>query len=242
MVYVPYCTGDAHSGTRSNAIVPGVAQPQQFVGYRNMTRFLSRIIPTFRSATKVLLTGASAGGIGAGANFNQTQDGFGRVPVVLLDDSGPVFSDAFLAPCLQRQMRALWGIDAALPPDCPDCFPVNGGGLGAAAVFLRRKYPDIVSGFISSTQDDVIRFFLAWGENECKVAGYPRDKYEHALADMRDGHGFTPSQLGTFFLPGRRHMHIFRDRFYTEAVGGLTLAQWTGQLLAGKPSRVAPAQ
>jgi hypothetical protein len=240
MVYVPYCTGDAHSGTRADAVVPGVAGKQQFVGYRNMTKFLSRIVPTFRSADKVLLTGASAGGIGAGMNFNQTQDGFGRVPVVLLDDSGPVFDDAFFAPCLQRQMRQLWGIDAALPPDCPDCFRPDGSGLGAAAVFLRRKYPGLVAGMVSSVEDEVIRFFLAWGENDCHVAGYTRDKFRRALDDMRDGHGFSPAQLGTFFYPGRRHMHLFRDRFYTEAVGGVTLAQWTADLIAGKPSRVAP--
>jgi hypothetical protein len=240
MIYVPYCTGDAHAGTRANAKVPGVDRPQQFVGYRNMTKFLSRIIPTFHDAGKVLLAGASAGGIGAAANFNQTQDGFGSVPVVLLDDSGPVFSDAFVSPCLQKQMRELWGLDGSLPPDCRACFQADGGGLGQAAVFLQHKYPNAIAGLVSSEQDSVMRFFFGWGENTCRVAPYTKEKYTQALADLRDGHGFTPAQLGTFFYPGKKHEHIFRDRFYTEAVGGVTLAQWTADLIAGHPRRVAP--
>jgi Pectinacetylesterase len=241
MVYVPYCTGDSHSGTRANVNVPGLAQPQQFVGYRNMTKFLSRLIATFPNAGKVLLTGASAGGLGAAANFNQAQDGFGRIPVTLLDDSGPVFADQFLPACLQKKMRELWGLDAALPPDCPDCFRPDGGGLGAAAVFLQHKYPTAVAGIVSSLEDSVMRYFFSYGENGCTTGKYSREKYAAALVDLRDHHGFLPTQLGTFFYPGRRHTHIFRDRFYSEAVAGKTLAQWTTDLLAGKPSRVAPS-
>jgi hypothetical protein len=241
MVYVPYCTGDTHAGTRANVTVPGLAQPQQFVGYRNMTRFLSRIIPTFRDAGKVLLTGTSAGGVGAAASFNQAQDGFGKVPVILLDDSGPIFSDEFIAPCLQKQMRELWGLDGSLPPDCPDCSRPDGGGLAAAAVFLQRKFPNGVVGVVSSEEDSVMRYFFGWGENTCKVATYGREKYAKALADLRDRHGFTPAQLGTFYFPGKRHTHIYRDRFYSQPVGGVTLAKWTSDLIAGKPARVAPA-
>jgi len=239
MVYVPYCTGDTHAGTRPNATVPGLPQPQQFVGYRNMTAFLARIIPTFASADKVLLTGTSAGGVGAAANFNQAQDGFGHVPVVLLDDSGPIFSDEFLSVCLQKRMRDLWGLNGSLPPDCADCFPASGGNLGAAAPFLEKKYPDAVAGFVSSLEDSVMRFFFSWGENECRVATYSREKYTRGVVDMRDHHGFDPAHFGTFFMPGKRHTHIFRERFYTETVGGMTLAQWTGELLAGKPVRVS---
>ena len=46
MVYIPYCTGDVHAGSAPNATVPGVAGTQQFVGYTNVTQYLSRIVPT----------------------------------------------------------------------------------------------------------------------------------------------------------------------------------------------------
>jgi hypothetical protein len=223
-------------------VYPGVSGQQQFVGYRNMTRFLSRIIPTFSGANKVLLTGTSAGGVGAAANFNQAQDGFGHTPVILLDDSGPVFDDAYSPICMQKKVRDLWGLNGSLPPDCPDCFRADGGGLGAAAVFLQHKYPTAVAGFVSSLQDEVMRFFLDWGENDCQGGNYSRDKYTKALYDMRDHHGFQPAQFGTYFFAGRRHTHIFRDRFYGPGIGGVTLAQWTASLLAGKPARIEPTK
>ena len=100
-VYVPFCTGDVHAGDKTNATVSGVTGPQQFVGYVNMTRYLARIVPTFPGLTKVLLTGVSAGGFGAAANYPQTARAFGSVPVYDLDDSGPPMEDPYAAKCLQ---------------------------------------------------------------------------------------------------------------------------------------------
>ncbi|MFY0539225.1 pectin acetylesterase-family hydrolase [Nannocystis pusilla] len=61
IVYVPYCTGDVHSGDRTDVEVPGVEGLQQFVGYRNVTAYLDRVVPTFEAAPNVLVTGVSAG-------------------------------------------------------------------------------------------------------------------------------------------------------------------------------------
>ena len=45
-------------------MVPGVTEPQQFVGYRNMQKFVARIVPTFKDeVNQVVITGASAGDI-----------------------------------------------------------------------------------------------------------------------------------------------------------------------------------
>src|SRR5262249_29110227 len=48
MIYIPYCTGDVHFGTKINVTVLGsLLPPQQFVGYLNLKLFISRIVPTF---------------------------------------------------------------------------------------------------------------------------------------------------------------------------------------------------
>ncbi|HSY40792.1 MAG TPA: pectin acetylesterase-family hydrolase, partial [Polyangia bacterium] len=70
-VYVPYCTGHVHFGTADNVTIPGdgllpALTNQHFVGYRNMQKFIGHLVPTFPGLTQVLLTGASAGGFGAG--------------------------------------------------------------------------------------------------------------------------------------------------------------------------------
>src|SRR5262249_7224863 len=50
-VYVPYCTGDVHAGTKQNGVVPGtLTTPQQFVGSNNMELFMSHIVPTFQGS------------------------------------------------------------------------------------------------------------------------------------------------------------------------------------------------
>ena len=102
-IYVPYCTGDAHIGTNASANIPndfGIATTQHFVGALNMQLFVSRIVPTFKSVEQVVLTGSSAGGIGAGLNFGMVQDSFGNVPVTLVDDSFPPFTGTQdITPC-----------------------------------------------------------------------------------------------------------------------------------------------
>src|SRR5262249_42792206 len=102
-VYVPYCTGDVHFGTKTNVVVDAtnMPTPQQFVGHLNMQKFVARLVPTFPTAERVVLTGASAGGFGAGLNFGMVQDSFGSIPVTVLDDSGPPFRGAGIATCLQ---------------------------------------------------------------------------------------------------------------------------------------------
>jgi hypothetical protein len=76
IVYVPYCTGDVHSGSKPDGFVEGVGA-QIFVGGDNYRLFLDRIVPTFPDAQTVLLTGFSAGGLGAVLNAVATAEAFG---------------------------------------------------------------------------------------------------------------------------------------------------------------------
>ena len=134
-VYVPYCTGDVHFGTADGVTIPtdGVlaALPNQhFVGYLNMQKFIGHIVPTFPGLTQVLLTGASAGGFGAGLNFGMVQDSFGSVPVTVLDDSGPPFTTAWTCRPAYRSSGATSGASTRRSPsDCKECTNSDGSGL-----------------------------------------------------------------------------------------------------------------
>jgi hypothetical protein len=50
-----------------------------------MAAYLKRIVPTFPDPSRVILSGSSAGGYGALANWWQTQQAFGDVRVDLID-------------------------------------------------------------------------------------------------------------------------------------------------------------
>jgi Pectinacetylesterase len=257
-VYVPYCTGDVHFGTADNVTIPAdgllAALPNQhFVGYRNMQKFIGHLVPTFPNLTQVLLTGASAGGFGAGLNYGMVQDSFGSVPVTVLDDSGPPFTAADLPACIQKQWRDLWGFDAALPSDCVECSNADGSGLTDIVKYWHHKYPHARVGLVSTMQDEVMRLFFGSGDDNCATnsattldlsgGGMSGAAYATGLQDFLAAYQCTGA-LATYYIGGSNpnfpqislHQHIFRSEFYTvdTNTGTQTMAQWTADLLSGK--------
>ena len=148
IVYVPYCTGDVFAGSKEDGYISSRIKDQKFVGYRNITRIMERVAPTFSAADKILLTGISAGGFGSVLNYDQVQRFVDPIPVALLDDSGISISDEYLAPCLQKKFRDTW--DLVMPEDCEICNQEDGGGLINIGSYLLSKYPDRDFAFIST--------------------------------------------------------------------------------------------
>ena len=167
MVYIPYCTGDVHFGTKSGT-PPGMPAAQQFMGYRNMQKFIGRVVPTFKDkVNRVVMTGVSAGSFGAALNYSMVQDAFGSVKVDALLDSGAPFSDQYMPICMQKRWRELWGLNDALPPDCTECKRDDGGGFIKMADFLIKKHPNATLAVVTSIQDEVIRLFFSVGLQNC---------------------------------------------------------------------------
>lgn len=252
MIYVPYCTGDIHFGTKRDATVPGLKDKQQFVGHFNMQKFTSRIVPTFKGKVdRVVLAGSSAGGFGAILNYSMVQDAFDDVPVVLLDDSAPSFFDRYLPVCMQQKWRNLWGLDASLPSDCKTCFQADGGNLTSIWQFLIDKHPGFRAGLVSTLRDDIIRLFFSAGNDRCAgferadpvlsyLAGmFPAADYLDGLNALRADLRKT-GKLATYFISGINHQHIWRPRFYEAAAGNVTIAEWTTDLLNGKLTHISP--
>jgi hypothetical protein len=256
MIYVPYCTGDVHFGTTKDVVVPGVSGTQQFVGHRNMQKFVARIVPTFRDKVKrVVLTGASAGGFGTMLNFSFVQDSFGDDTwVTAIDDSGPSFPDENLPVCMQKRWRELWGFDASFPEDCTECRQANGGGTIKLIDFLERKHPNFRAAVVSSVHDEVIRAFFSSGLNDCTgfetaspvpavLISFPSEDYAAGLTALRKEYEPT-GKFASYYISGlfnnTYHQHLWRPRFFEAAQGTTTIAQWTSDFLAGKMTQVGP--
>ncbi len=239
-VYVPYCSGDVHAGSASNVSVAGALGDQQFVGYENVGAILQRLVPTFKEADQVLLTGISAGGFGAALNYDRVASAFCPTPVTLLDDSGPPMSDEYLAPCLQKEWRGLWSLDAALPANCSACSQPDGGGIVNYASYLGARWPDAKLGLVSSTHDAVISTFFGFGADQCTAAvPLSGDTYQAGLDDLRD-HYLTGKGWGTYYISSVSHTWLLGPGFYTTTVQGKRLSDWVGDLVGGKPSHVGP--
>ncbi|WP_146659070.1 pectin acetylesterase-family hydrolase [Enhygromyxa salina] len=249
-IYVPYCTGDVHAGAAPDTPVPGFAlgAPQQFVGYSNVHEFLDRIVPTFKDTSHVLVTGISAGGFGAAFNYDRIADAFDGSMVTLIDDSGPPLMDPYLVPCLQQTWRDLFNLDATLPPDCPECFADNGGGVYNLAHYLAEKHADQTLGLISSEQDLVIRTFFGYGVQnqggqecppgiiELPMNGAYFEEGVYALRSELSAH----DNWGTYLQGGTSHTSISFLSYYLTNVNGIRMVDWVANMLEGKTSHVSP--
>lgn len=234
-VYVGYCTGDVHAGDNNQGVeIDG--QRLFFTGHRNVRLALRRLVPTFRSARRVLLTGVSAGGFGAAYNYDQIATAFGpSVDVSLVDDSGPPLDDTRLAPCLQQTWRTLWNLDATLPADCAACrAQTDGGGLVNMVDFLARKYPTRRLGLVSSTGDDTIRNYYAWGRGgDCnrRVPMSPTE-FRTGLLALRER--TAGSRFRTYFIESNNHTWILFPGWNTTRVAGVQLNDWVNAIATGE--------
>jgi hypothetical protein len=236
VIYVPYCTGDVHAGNKEHVDVPGGPTNQMFVGYRNMGAFLQRLVPTFSHASQVVLTGISAGGVGAAFNYDRVAAAFCHSRVTLLDDSGPVMADQFLSPCLQQRWRDLWNLDSTLPADCTACRGPDGGGLVNYLPYLTRKHSADQLGIISANKDSIISLFFGYGANNCQglhgvSAGMSGNTFEQGLMDVRTRFIVPSSNWGSYLIDSVAHTWITALTFYTTTVDGVPLTTWVDQLV-----------
>jgi hypothetical protein len=236
-VYVPYCTGDLHFGDRKNIEVGG--QTRNFRGGVNIHEYLERLVPTFPNVTRVLLTGVSAGGLGASLNYDQVKKAFGPdVDVYLLDDSGPTMSAAYIPPCLQQHFRDTWGYEYTLPAECEGC---SGDEFAEGLIdYLTSTYGDQRLALISSLEDATIRTFLGFGNEDCANIDdlapppYPADLYTEGLEELRatyEGENFR-----VFYPDGDRHVWINDQEGLDTTIGGSPpLVDWIEQLITDDP-------
>jgi len=211
-VYIPYCTGDIHAGANpaGNLADAGVTGTQHFVGYTNVGFDLQRIVPTFPSLSQILLTGISAGGFGAAANYIQVSRAFGSTPVTLLDDSGPAMESPYFPTCLASQTTALWNLDQTALADCgSDCQGDPSTVFLDYAVHLGSAYPDRKLALIEATEDTTIAQFFGFGQNNCAQALDPiaGPEFTDGLIDLRQKLASEPN-WGSFFFAGTDHTSL----------------------------------
>jgi len=241
-VYVPYCTGDVHAGNNPNGSVPQVSGTQAFVGYANIDFYLQRLVPTFSTATQVLLTGISAGGFGAAANYLHVQRAFGTIPVELIDDSGPFMENPYLATCLQNVNRDLWNLNSTAGADCAGHCNNPGRFFLDYAQYVVAKYPTRQFGLMDSTDDGTITEYFGFGANDCTVVlpmQVSAATFTAGLMDVRANLA-SDKNSGSFYFTGTDHTSLGDDNFYTRTAGSTPLTTWVANLLAGTAANVGP--
>lgn len=205
-VYVPYCTGDLHAGTRVQRYEAlGQVRDLHHVGALNMEAYLRRLVPTMAGVERVVLAGISAGGYGTLFHWWRFQEAFGpSVRVDVLDDSGIPVSMAW-----DRfgTASAAWAI--AWPPGCTDC--ATGG--------FSKLLP-----YYASTMTAPHRFGLLAFRDDNVIASY----FGLQTVDIRNGldalKAATPANQRFYLLDGTSH--VLADQPGRTTSSGTTVRDW----------------
>lgn len=216
-VFIPYCTGDVHGGRR---VATYGGEPFHHVGFENLTRALPRLRATFEAPERVVVTGSSAGGIGAGFNFWRFKELYPAARAYLLDDSGPPLPPPYLSAEREGAWRAAWNLDATLPEDCADC----GERLDALLDHYAVKYAGTRMALLSYTHDSVISAFYG-------ISG--PDFYE-GLKELADEHFDGTESFRYFYDVGGSHVMLATPK--TVSQGGTSLWKWIGLMVQDDPA------
>ena len=232
-VYVPYTTGDIHSGNNPSSDVPGGLNNQVMVGFNNITEVLNDIAPFFkeRGVTEVFLSGASAGGYGTLINYNQVAESFPDLNISMIADSSPIFFDTEIFPsCLNERIETTFNIQ--FPSDYED-FTSDNFPYRAQRIYeyLSNKYPDAQFGFYSYYEDETERYFFGFGLNDCADAVNPIDGEIFKAGLIEIASVFEDfGNWKVYYENGNKHTILFSDEFETMSVETVPFANWLSDL------------
>ena len=242
MVYVPYCTGDVHTG---NAVATYQADTGSDAvtfhheGHAAVQQVTSWIDQSFTHVPKLLVTGCSAGGVGSLVNYHFLRHGIHAAEqAYLLDDSGPVFpSNSYSGP-MHAKIRSAWNIDS-LAPEMPAGFTVD--DMGTINTALADEFPgDRLATTFFDRDYNFSRYSYERFYNFPPKAEIMRmwDSDTHLLVDQ-----FATRRNLYYYIPYWRNINdshcttVLNFAGSDFADGSMTLAQWVSDLVDDQPLR-----
>lgn len=161
MVFVPYCTGDLHSGdaertylVKNDLVSQPVGRTHYFNGAKNLDLFLSDLRARHPRLDRVWLIGVSAGGYGAQLNLHRVRAAFPEADVQLLADSAPMLPSPHY-----DAWKTAWNLQYP-----PGCGAACDGGLDGILEQQLTLAPNTRAALLAYREDQVItRFFYSGG-------------------------------------------------------------------------------
>lgn len=216
MVVVSYCTGDVHTGSRTETFAGDPPMTIEFRGYENATAVLDWTFTHYPDAGQVFVTGTSAGAYGAVFNAARIFDAYPEAAQFVLGDAGlgitPPDWNGF----------DLWGTLDLVATEQQDSANLN----SATYLRLMQDYPEARASQYTSVADSVQKTFYTL------MGGQARNWTPAMRVEMDTLNEQT--QYHSYIAPGASHGILPAPAFYSTVTDGVHLRDWLADWLAGE--------
>ncbi len=222
-VYVPYCTGDAHLGTRTARYDDALTVEHK--GYLNGTAALDHLVTSYPDVAELVVTGVSAGSIPTPLFAGLAADALPDTRIVSLGDGSGAFPDE---PVLNALIGTLWGTEAAIP-DWPstDSVTLREWGIPGLYRYAGQHAPDVTFARFDYAYDETQTFYAG-------LVGVAADELL-SLIEANDAEiAAAGVDLASFTAAGSDHTVLWRDELYALEVDGVRLIDWLADLVNGE--------
>jgi hypothetical protein len=255
-VYIPYCTGDVHSGANDYAypddlgfhLIPDFNQwTIRHRGKVNFRVVLQWIQDNFTTAPdKIFVTGSSAGAYGALLNFADIRDAYPSSTAYCLPDAGNGImpdDDALFKDLAQAQwsIQLPWQVEGFVE-GVNDFTDFTSGEVVA---MIANHYPDsIFAPYTAAWDHNQIYFYWAmvnlnyarlmlfgvdyWRDVDANAVEWNQEMYEVTEDALANS---TEGNIRYYISPGCNHTILGNPKFYEEDTDGYTMAEWIAQML-----------
>jgi len=224
-VFVPYCTGDVHSGSNTARYVDPDTGRHYSIQHRGADNFrvvLEWVRANFEAPEQLLVAGSSAGAYGAATHYARIRDAFPEARAAMLGDAGQgVTTSDFLerrnGNWRYQLPESVFGANAQLTSD----DDIVGS--------LASHYPgDRFAQYTTAHDRTQAGFYALMGASNACTAW--TERMTHALERRQSAANFR-----SYLAAGSSHTILRSPLFYTEQSGGAPFAEWFAALLDGEP-------
>jgi hypothetical protein len=228
MIYIPYCTGDVHLGTRTVDYEKDVkGNSKNFAvrheGAANLEAVLDWVYANIKTPRIVFVTGVSAGAIPSPVVAAKVARHYPRARVIQLGDGAGAYH-ASAVPAL----LAGWGATDYLQRD-PAFRSLDSADFTFERLYLAssRAAPRVHFAQYNTADDATQLYFLSL----LGIKGQPLPKLLSTdLAQVRNGTNW----FHTYTAPGAVHTILRSNALYTTKVDGVLFSDWLASLVNGE--------
>ncbi|HEX9207953.1 MAG TPA: pectin acetylesterase-family hydrolase [Steroidobacteraceae bacterium] len=240
-VYIPYCTGDIHTGSATkqyfNVGNPflgpnGTPYTIQHRGFDNFMVVLDWIRKNFDAPKSILVTGSSAGGYGATANFPYVADSYPNAHMYVLADASqgvttPAFDNGNPGRNSWNPQLPQW-IFGTPPSSAPSSELLS----RAAAAYPRAK----ISQFTTVLDEVQVGFYGVMKQFYGPGGSCPNPAvdWNQQMIGTLNEYGSNVGNFRHYLASGSYHTIMRSPLFYTENSAGIAYSGWLASMLANR--------